>query len=185
MVGVRDQRQPMSLFARPRDFESSVRDELPVLYRVARRMGCTSEEAEDLVQTALVKAYQAWSRFDGRHLRSWLVRILRNERLMALRGAKPTTSLDEPEAGEVAEAPFWDKLAWKLEADQLLAELDRLPDIYRDTVHLCDVEQLSYEEAADVMDVPVGTVRSRLFRARALLRDRLNSTFGDPQEARS
>ena len=166
----------MSLFARPRDFETSVRDELPVLYRVARRMGCTPEEAEDVVQTALIKAFQAWNRFDGRHLRSWLVRILRNERLMSLRGSKPTASLDEPEAGEVAEEPFWNQLAWKLEADRLLEELDRLPDIYRDTIQLCDVEQMSYEEAAEAMEVPVGTVRSRLFRARALLRERLGSS---------
>lgn len=175
----------MSLFARPRDFESSVREELPVLYRVARRMGCTAEEAEDLVQTALIKAYQAWTRFDGRHLRSWLVRILRNERLMSLRGAKVTASLDAPEATEVAEPPFWDHLAVRLDADKLIAELDRLPDIYRDTVQLCDVEQMSYEEAAEAMDVPVGTVRSRLFRARALLRDRLGAVVAPAQEATS
>lgn len=183
VAGIREKRQPMSLFARPRDFETSVRDELPVLYRVARRMGCTPEESEDLVQTALIKAYQAWTRFDGRHLRSWLVRILRNERLMALRGAKPTASLDENEAAEVADEPFWNQLAWKLEADRLLEELDRLPDIYRDTVQLCDVEQMSYEEAAEAMDVPVGTVRSRLFRARALLRDRVGASYAASQEA--
>ncbi len=183
VTGVKERRPAISLFSRPRNFETSVRDELPVLYRVARRMGCSAEEAEDVVQTTLVKAFQAWNSFDGRHLRSWLVRILRNERLMALRGAKPTTSLDEPEAEEVAEPPFWDRLSWKLEADRLIEELDQLPDIFRDTIQLCDVEQMSYEEAAHAMDVPVGTVRSRLFRARTMLRSRLEFLLPDAKEA--
>lgn len=160
-----------------------MRKELPVLYRVARRMGCTAEEAEDVVQTTLVKAYQAWERFDGRHLRSWLIRILRNERLMLLRGAHPTESLDEPHALEAADQPFWDEVSWKLAADRIKEEMERLPEVYRMTVHLCDVEELTYEEAAEVMEVPIGTVRSRLFRARAMLRKRLEPMNGQLEGA--
>jgi RNA polymerase sigma-70 factor (ECF subfamily) len=146
-------------------------------------MGCTPEEAEDVVQTTLVKAYQAWERFDGRHLRSWLIRILRNERLMLLRGAHPTESLDDPNAQEAADAPFWDEVSWRMAADRIKEEMERLPEVYRMTVHLCDVEELTYEEAAEVMEVPIGTVRSRLFRARAMLRKRLEPMGGQLEGA--
>ena len=167
------------------NFEKSVKGELAVLYRVARRMGTSQEQAEDLVQTTLIKAYQAWEKFDGRHLRSWLIRILRNERLMALRSEKYTTSLDEPDAYEVVEEPFWDQLSWKMEADMILLELRELPVIYQMAIQLCDVEQMTYDEAADAMDVPIGTVRSRLFRARAMLRNRLQATTGRWEEVLS
>ena len=166
-------------------FEKSVKGELAVLYRVARRMGTSQEQAEDLVQTTLIKAYQAWDRFDGRHLRSWLIRILRNERLMALRTEKYESSLDEPDATEVADQPFWDELSWKMAADKVLLELQQLPDIYQMAIQLCDVEQMSYEEAAEAMDVPIGTVRSRLFRARAMLRNRLCGATGKWEEVLS
>lgn len=163
----------LSMFFRPRDFERAVRPELAVLYRVARRMGCTQDQAEDLVQTTLLKAFQAWDKFDGRHLRSWLIRILRNEFLMVLRSSRSELSLDEPDAPEVQQAPFWGALSDKIDADEILAALTELPDIYRLAVQLCDVEQMSYEEVAQALDCPIGTVRSRLFRARALLRTRL------------
>ncbi len=160
------------------DFENSIRKELPVLYRVARRMGCTEEEAEDTVQSTLLKAFQAWTRFDGRHLRSWLIKILRNERLMVIRSQHNDVSLDEHDTIEATEEPFWNEVAWRLEADRILEEMENLPEHYRLAIHLCDVEQMSYEEAADAMDVPIGTVRSRLFRAREMLRRRLEPLGG-------
>ena len=173
-VAINSERKPLlSWFSRPRDFEKAIEPELGVLYRVARRMGSNAEQAEDLVQTTIVKAFQAWDRFDGRHLRSWLIRILRNEFLMGVRSAKMETSLDEPDSPEVSQQPFWADLVWKLQADQLMEELDQLPESYRMVVQLCDVEQLTYEEAAEAMACPVGTIRSRLFRARAMLRERL------------
>lgn len=175
----------MPLGSSNNSFEKSVKCELAVLYRVARRMGTTQEQAEDLVQTTLVKAYQAWDRFDGRHLRSWLIRILRNERLMALRSEKFEPSLDEPDAYEVADEPFWDALSWKMEVDKVLLELRSLPDIYQLAIQLCDVEQMTYDEAAQVMDVPIGTVRSRLFRARAMLKNRLQVAAGKWEEVLS
>jgi len=169
----RECRPLLSVFSRPRNFEKAVQPELAVLYRVARRMGCSQDQSEDLVQTTLLKAYQAWEKFDGRHLRSWLIRILRNEHLMVLRSGRHEVSLDEPDAPEVQQAPFWCALSDKIEADEIIAALTELPDIYRMAVQLCDVEQMSYEEAAQALECPIGTVRSRLFRARALLRTRL------------
>lgn len=160
-----------------------VRGELAVLYRVARRMGVSAEQAEDLVQLTLVKAFQAWDSFDGRYLRSWLIRILRNERLMALRSERPESSIDEMPDGELAEAPFWDEVSWRIEADRVLMELESLPDIYQLAIQLIDVEQMTYEEAAEALGVPIGTVRSRLFRAREMLRNRLQGAVGTFERA--
>lgn len=163
----------MSLIKRknPRNFEREVSSELPVLYRVAKRLGCGNEEAEDLVQTCLIKAYRAWDRFDGNHLRSWLIKILRNERLMVIRSQKEAISLDEHEEIEVVQEGFWTDLADKLEVERIIAAMEQLSPPYRMTLHLCDVEELTYEEAAEIMDIPIGTVRSRLSRARQTLRD--------------
>jgi RNA polymerase sigma-70 factor (ECF subfamily) len=168
----------MSSPEKGRRFERMVRGELAVLYRVARRMGVSAEQAEDLVQLTLVKAFQAWDSFDGRYLRSWLIRILRNERLMALRSERPESSIDEMPEGELAEAPFWDEVSWRIEADRVLMELESLPDIYQLAIQLIDVEQMTYEEAAEALGVPIGTVRSRLFRAREMLRNRLQGAVG-------
>ncbi|HXH61473.1 MAG TPA: sigma-70 family RNA polymerase sigma factor [Fimbriimonadaceae bacterium] len=159
-----------------KDFERTVKGELAVLYRVARRMGATKEQSEDAVQSTLLKAFQAWDRFDGRHPRSWLIRILRNERLMAIRSERDEVSLNEDASSSIPEQDGWDQVIWKIEADRVLLELENLPDIYKLAIQLCDVEQMSYEEAADAMDVPIGTVRSRLFRARTMLRNRLLAT---------
>lgn len=163
------------LFAKrnPQNFERSVSPELPVLYRVALRLGCKHEEAEDLVQTCLIKAYKAWDRFDGQHLRSWLIRILRNERLMVIRSHKDAISLDEHDDIDIPVEGFWTALSGKLEAERILAAIEQLSPPYRMTIQLCDVEELSYEEAAEVMDIPIGTVRSRLSRARQIIRDML------------
>ncbi len=162
-------------------FERAVRPELPVLYRVARRMGCAQDEAEDLVQSTLLKAFQGWERFDGRYLRSWLIRILRNERLMTFRSARSEEPLDDVEAELPPEPPFWEEVAWRDEAGRILESLSELPEPYRFAVHLCDVEELSYEEAAAAMDVPIGTVRSRLFRGRVMLREKLRVPAAAPE----
>lgn len=158
---------------RPQEFEKAVLAEMPVLYRVARRLGSGAEEAEDLVQAAVFKAFQKWHQFDGRYLRSWLVRILRNERLAVLRVYQPDFEPDGLSDEAVVEEGFWSTVETRLEADRIIREMDYLSEPYRLAIQLCDVEQMTYEEAAEAMDVPVGTVRSRLFRARVELRRRL------------
>ncbi|MBX3115581.1 MAG: sigma-70 family RNA polymerase sigma factor [Fimbriimonadaceae bacterium] len=167
--------QRLGMFAKKNslNFEREVSPELPVLYRVAKRLGCKHEEAEDLVQTCLIKAYKAWDRFDGQHLRSWLIRILRNERLMVIRSQKDVLSLDEHEDLDIPVEGFWTALSGKLDAERILAAIEQLSPNYRLTIHLCDVEEMSYEEAAQIMDIPIGTVRSRLSRARQIVRDTL------------
>lgn len=154
------------------EFEDSMRPELPVLYRVARRLVPSDDEASDLVQQTLIKAYQAWKRFDGRFLRSWLIQILRNENRMRIRsmGRHETEELDE---GAAVAEPFWDEVHWRHQVQRILVELDSLPTDFKIAVVLCDIEQMSYDEAAEALEIPVGTVRSRLSRGRAVLRKRL------------
>lgn len=151
--------------------------ELPVLYRVARRLGASPEEAEDLVQAALFKAFRSWHQFDGRYLRSWLVRILRNERLAGMRTSRLEVDWDDVAEESLVEEPFWSTVETNIQAEMILKELDNLPEPYRVTLQLCDVEQMSYLEASLAMDVPIGTVRSRLFRARVELRRRLGGIY--------
>jgi RNA polymerase sigma-70 factor (ECF subfamily) len=154
-------------------FEKVALVEMPVLYRVAKRLTLDLNEAEDLVGQTLVKAVGAWSSFDGRFARSWLIRILKNEHLGNLRksASRPTTvPLDDT---QLSEEDCWEEVSWKAVGEEIWKELDALPEAFRLTIALCDVEELTYEEAAEAMDVPVGTVRSRLFRARRMLRSKL------------
>lgn len=153
-------------------FEAAVREEIPTLFRVALRMCGNSEKAEDIVQNTLINAYRAFDRFDGRHLRSWLISILRNEFYGTLRKRDDDVSLDAVE-NYATEEPFWAEVEWRDAADRILDEVDRLPNDFKMTLLLCDVEQMSYEQVAQTMEVPIGTVRSRLFRARSLIRRKL------------
>ncbi|MBX3117637.1 MAG: RNA polymerase sigma factor [Fimbriimonadaceae bacterium] len=162
--------------SRTTDFEKAVRPELPVLFRVCRRLGASADDAEDFVQLTMLRAYEHWDRFDGRFLRSWLIRILRNEVIRSRRGPPPPVSLEVLSDQDVVEEPFWSEVLWRDQAHRLLEEVDKLPDIHRMLIQLCDIEELTYEEAADALDIPIGTVRSRLFRARSRLRERLSPT---------
>lgn len=154
-----------------RDFEACLRVELPVLFRVAKRLAKSADTAEDLVGQTLYAAVKFKDSFDGRHLRSWLIKILRNEfnTLMRRESSRPTLVLEEHEAESES---FWEEVHWRVDAETLLRELDNLTEEHRMIIQLCDVEELSYEDAAEALDIPIGTVRSRLFRARARLRDR-------------
>lgn len=154
-----------------RDFESSLRAELPVLFRVAKRLSKSSEIAEDLVGQTMYAAVKFRKSFDGRHLRSWLIKILRNEYNSHLR-REASRSVILLEELEVESADIWEEVHWRVDAEILMRELDGLSEEHRIIIQLCDIEEMSYEEAASALDIPIGTVRSRLFRARGKLRDR-------------
>lgn len=154
-------------------FEEVVTAELPVMYRVARRLTLDAVDAEDLVGQVLFLAAKSWSAFDGEHPRSWLLKILRNEHLSGLRrkAVRPqTVPLDRAQAAAFEQR---DTLGAAEIGSQLIEELDKLPEEYRLAVAFCDVEEMTYEDAAAAMDVPIGTVRSRLYRGRQMLRERL------------
>lgn len=164
--------------ARPGAFDAEVLPQLDLLYRLALRYaGGDRSQAEDLVQETMLKAFRAWHSYQaGTSARAWLVAILRNTFLNSLRRKRRETPASElsPEAlGSVharvaqadPEAEFFDRLV----DDQVQAALDRLPTEFREVVQLSDVEGLPYAEIATALAIPVGTVKSRLFRARRLL----------------
>lgn len=149
-----------------------------MLYRVARRMAKDADDAEDLVSQTLMRAHQAWERFDGQHLRSWLIRILRNEFLKSLRNQTETTSIDEADFELAHSTSLFTSVVEKISVDLIFEELDNLSPEFAIVIQLCDIEQMSYEDAAQALDIPIGTVRSRLFRARLALRNKLMHRIG-------
>lgn len=160
-------------------FEAQVLPELPVLYRMASRLTSTAELAEDVVGQTLLNAARGWHGFDGQHVRSWLIQILRRVAIdVRTASAKPdsaTSSLELEVELVATKQDVHQEAEIKLTQAELVKAVDALPESFRLVVMLCDVEQMSYEEAALALEIPVGTVRSRLFRARRQLRDALSA----------
>ncbi len=160
----------------PREsFEQVALRELEVLYRVAKRLTTNSTDAEDLVGSTFLNAARAWPTFDGRHARSWLITILRNEWLQLLRrrGIRQETPLEA--VAEPSDEGFWRRVEVRLDSEVILAALDALPEEYRMPIVLCDVEEMDYAEAAKVLELQPATLRTRLFRGRKMLQARLAS----------
>lgn len=158
-------------------FEREALVHLDTLHRVALRLTDAEPDAEDLVQESLLKAYRAWDTYEaGTNARGWLLTILRHTFINEYRRRKrrgPTVDIDAIEAHTVfahvqetdPEGKFFDRIV-----DATVREaIERLPDEFREPLILSDVEQMKYQEVADVLGIPVGTVKSRLFRARQRL----------------
>lgn len=167
--------------ARPHSsaFDTYVVPEIPVMYRVALSLTGQPADAEDLVQDALVRAYRAIDRFDGAHPRAWLLTIVRHTHLNRVRGRSPVLLPDRDGVVETLErlvdpAPAAEQVVVDEQFEDVVAQaLDALPDRYRRVVQLVDVEGPSYQEAAEALGIPRGTVMSRLHRARTRIRTRL------------
>ena len=144
--------------------------ELEVLLRVAKRLTLNESDAEDLVSQTLIIAFQKWDSFDGSHARSWLIQILRNEWLQLLRKRNVRKEIAYEEVNEPSIEGFWKAVDSQIEAKRIVEALDELGEDYRVAISLCDVEELSYEVAAKVLEIPLGTLQSRLFRGRKQLR---------------
>lgn len=164
-------------------FASEVLGFLEPLYATALRLTRNRADAEDLVQDTFVKALRFASQYTpGTNLKAWLFTILhntwRNRLRDAARGPVDVDSERVEEAGELEgsaapDTPEMILLRDTLDAD-LQAALDALPDAFREAVWLRDVEELSYAEIARVLDVPPGTVMSRISRGRRMLFERLS-----------
>lgn len=162
-------------------FDQYVVPEIPVLYRVALSLAGQQADAEDLVQDALIRAYRAVDRFDGAHPRAWLLTILRHTHLNRVRVRRAVLLADgdgvaatmdrlgtaSPAAEEVVVSELFESVV----AEALAA----LPEKHRLVIQLVDIEGLSYQEAADTLGVPRGTVMSRLHRARTQIRAALTA----------
>jgi len=164
--------KPMGIY-RKASFEAVAVAEIPVLYRVARRLTLNDAWAEDLVGQTLLQAAKAWESFDGQFPRSWLIRILQNAYRHDVRRANRRPKEVAIEDHDAQGEDLWQELSGRIIEAHIYEELDKLPEEYRLAVSLCDVEELSYEEAGEAMGIPTGTVKSRLFRGRRLLRQRL------------
>jgi RNA polymerase sigma-70 factor (ECF subfamily) len=158
-------------------FNRLVLPEVDVMWRVALSLTRNRADAEDLVQESLLRAYKAIDSFDGRYPRAWLLTILRNTERNRHRRRRPEL-LKDPEIAEErgprTDADEIERLAEDAEFDAAVtAALEQLPENFRNVVELVDVDGLSYQEAADVLEIPLGTVMSRLHRARRRIRDLL------------
>jgi RNA polymerase sigma-70 factor (ECF subfamily) len=164
-------------------FESMVKSYEKPLFQFAYRLCGNHHEAQDLLQEALYRAYKSFSRFEaGTAFDRWLYQIIHNLYIDHYRKQKRraiTTSIDEPvphlETEKTMEIPDWNQ---NPEKEAMRSELGRqiqlgLKDLspeYRTAVILCDIQGLSYEEIAQVLNCSIGTVRSRIHRGRKILR---------------
>jgi RNA polymerase sigma-70 factor (ECF subfamily) len=169
--------------ARAASFETEALASVDSLYRTALRLTRVRADAEDLVQETYLKAFRAADRFEpGTNLRAWLFTILHNTaRNRARDRARDAVTFDSDTVERAADAPL-DGVADTPEtlllretlAPELQAAIDELPDVFRQAVWLRDVEEFSYAEIATMLDVPAGTVMSRISRGRRMLFERLH-----------
>jgi RNA polymerase sigma-70 factor (ECF subfamily) len=155
------------------------------VYRVARRLVGSREEAEDLVQETYARAFRSWRSYTpGTNLRAWLLRILTNlniDRGRRSQRAPDTQPLEEGDyylANKVAEAQGeqaldQERVVERLSQDSIVDALSSLSHDFRDVVVLVDIGDFSYADAAQILDVPIGTVMSRLHRGRRQLKSKL------------
>jgi len=157
-------------------FSRYVLPEVDVLYRVAWTMTRHDADAEDLVQDTMLRAFRAIERFDGRHPRAWLLTIMRNAQINRVRRRRPGLLADPDDRRAVVtdESPGPEQQAMDRRFDAVVEDAYlSLADSFREVVDLVDLAGLSYQDAAGVLDIPQGTVMSRLHRSRKRIREAL------------
>jgi RNA polymerase sigma-70 factor (ECF subfamily) len=171
-------------------FEQAVLPHLAAAHNLAYWLLRDAHDAEDIVQQSCLRAFGAFDNFRGTDARSWLLAIVRNgcfTELRRRRGQRTTLeALDEELAEPDRAGDPHTALVRQLDADELAAAIGRLPDVFREAFVLREMEGLSYGQIAEVAGVPVGTVMSRLARARQRLQQSLaghdNTSAGAPRE---
>jgi RNA polymerase sigma-70 factor (ECF subfamily) len=166
-------------------FEEEALELSDQVYRVARHLANSREEADELVQETYVRAFRSWQQYTpGTNLRAWLLRILTNlniDRGRRQQRAPQTTSLDEKgdyylyDKLEEAEGRPLDeeRVIEKLSQGSIVEALAHVPHDFRDVLVLVDIGEFSYADTAQILDIPIGTVMSRLHRARRILKGEL------------
>ncbi len=160
------------------------------LYNFAHWLTQNREEAEDLVQETYAKALKGFGSFQpGTNFRAWIFRILRNTFLTSRTGLAATKTVPLESEGEeeqtvaVARDTPESILLEQAGQQRVQAALEQVPVIFREVLLLCDVEEMSYQETADTLGVPIGTVMSRLYRARKALRAALEGKMPEAKHA--
>jgi len=155
-------------------FEAEAMPHVDRLFRLAMWLERDRTEAEDLVQETLTQALQSFHRYKpGTNCRAWLMTILQHVRANRRR-ARGRTPVDVGIEERVANTiPFVPPVPEVVTDDDLLAALESIPPQYQEVILLCDVQELTYKEIAAAIEIPIGTVMSRLHRGRELLRTAL------------
>jgi RNA polymerase sigma-70 factor, ECF subfamily len=161
------------------------------LYNFARWLVSNSNDAEDLVQETYLKALRGFASFQrGTNFRAWMFRILKNTFLSSLSTLerRMTDALvsedDGPELAVETETP--ETILMNRSNSKLVqTAIDDLPLYYREPLLLCEVEEMSYQEIADILSIPIGTVMSRLARARKAVRESLSSQVSEDASRRT
>ena len=158
-------------------FETEVLPHADRLFRLAMWFERNRTDAEDVVQDTMMQALRSFHRFQpGTNCRAWLVTILQRVVSNRRRTKGRSIVVSDPDDRLARTVPFVPAVAQQLTDEALLASLRRLPPALQEVIVLCDVEELSYKEAADALTIPIGTVMSRLHRGRAQLRSELPTT---------
>ena len=186
MVSVAGSQSEQGAMADQKDFERDAMEFAPQLYSAALRMTRNPADAEDIVQETYLKAYRAYDTFEaGTNLKAWLYRILTNTYINKYRKQQRRPS--EVELGELQDLYLFKRLGEPSGASESAEQavldeivdldvkqaLESLPDHFRMPVLLADVEGFSYKEIAEILDIPIGTVMSRLHRGRKALQKKL------------
>ena len=164
-------------------FEEEVLGFADQVYRVARRLASSREEAEDLVQETYARAFRSWRSYTpGTNLRAWLMRILTNLNIDRGRREQRSPDMQPMEEGDYflynrleqsGGADDEERVVERLSQDSIVEALASVPHDFRDVIVLVDIGDFSYQEAAQILDVPIGTVMSRLHRGRRILKGEL------------
>jgi RNA polymerase sigma-70 factor (ECF subfamily) len=169
-------------------FEEEALELADQVYRVARRLVQSREEAEDLMQDAYARAFRSWRSYTpGTNLRAWLLRILTNLNIDRARKAQRTPVTQPMEEGDyflydkleaVNGEPLRDeeRVVERLSQDSVVDALSAVPHDFRDVLVLVDIGDFTYQDAAQILDIPIGTVMSRLHRGRRILKRELAET---------
>lgn len=185
------------------EFEAEAMPHMDILYNFALRTTGDPDDAKDLLQETFLKAYRFWDKYEkGTNIRAWLFRIMKNSYINRYR--KETREPDKVDYEDVEN--FYDsirddsketsdlqqRMFGNLLGDEVTTALQELPDDFRTVVILCDIEGLTYEEIAEFLNCPIGTVRSRLHRGRKMLQARLHAyakehgyLSGEPDDAQA
>jgi len=188
MSDVTPETEPRRLAAEARDrvrFEEEALELADQVYRVARRLVSSREEAEDLMQETYARAFRSWRSYTpGTNLRAWLLRILTNLNIDRARRRQRA-----PEEQPLEEGDYFlynrleqssrdgnldeERVVERLSQDDIVGALSAVPHNFRDAVVLVDIGDFTYQDAAQILDVPIGTIMSRLHRGRRILKREL------------
>jgi RNA polymerase sigma-70 factor, ECF subfamily len=186
--------EPRRLAAEARDrvrFEEEALALADQVYRVARRLVSSRDEAEDLMQETYARAFRSWRSYTpGTNLRAWLLRILTNLNIDRARRRQRGPQEQPLEEGDYflynkleQAAPDGssdeERVVERLSQDDIVSALSAVPHDFRDAIVLVDIGDFTYQDAAQILDIPVGTVMSRLHRGRRILKRELAEQVGE------